>query len=144
MDNLLFESKGAPAKRKKTIRNCSIGAIICGILLLLICQKIAEGLALWGAIAIIAGIIGLIFCNNDFADKSYLQIYDDRVTGRQLSPDSVFELKYDQIYNVKKANLISNEFLVIEGKTESYSVLVNDLDAAYRIINNKLDELEKI
>lgn len=150
MEKLLYESKGASPKREITLNTC--GALIAlggAALLTLSCQMPsyanARGLIMvLGIAAIIGGVSVIIMAKKDYTQRAYLRIYSGYIEGRQLNPMKEFQMKYDEIYSVKTAELMMNEFLIIKGERETYSVLVNDPEKARCIINEKLDELERV
>lgn len=150
MEKLLFESEGSPGKRKKALQICGVLIMVCGGALALLgmaAPSYVEGkgvIILLGLGAIVVGGVFLTLPNYDFTTRAFLRIYEGHVEGRQVAPTREFNLKYEHIYNVKKTEFAMNELLVIEGEHVSYAVLVDDVKTAYRIISDKLDELEKI
>lgn len=150
MERLLYESGGTPAKRARLLRICGGVLIVCGMALMMLGMAApsyvdGKGMIIFMGIATIG--IGITVCALpmfDFASKAYLRLYESYVEGRQVGPTREFRLNYTEIYNVRKKSMMGNDFVVIEGAQDSYAVLVNDQDQAFRIINGKLDELEKV
>ena len=150
MNDVLFESTGANKKRNNLLKACGGILIACGVIVLLLgmaAPSYVSGkilLFLVGIGSILLGVYFIRMPSNDYTSKAYLRVFNDHIEGRQVSPDREFSLNYNEIFNVKRMELFANEFLIIEGGTFQYSVLVEDVSTAYRIISSKLDELEKI
>lgn len=150
MEKLLYESSGGSKKRVKLLRICAGVLIACGIALILLGAAAPsyvsgkEMIVFLGLAVIGLGAFFWAFPNFDFANKVYLRLYEDHVEGRQAGPDRQFRLDYTEIYNVRRNTLMGNDFVVIETANDSFAVLVNDPDRAYAIIDQKLNELEKV
>lgn len=150
MEKLLYESKGGPKKRATLLRICGGVIVACGVALMMLGAAAPSYVTGKGMIVFmgLAGVgLGVFFWampGFEFANKSCLRLYEDHVEGRQTSPDRQFRLDYTEIYNVRKNTLMGNDFVVIETANESFAVLVNDPDRAYSIIDQKLNELEKV
>lgn len=150
MEELQFESTGGPKKRAKLLRICGGFIIFCGIALMMLgaaAPSYVDGKGTIVFLGLAAAGLGGFFCampGFDFTNKVYLRLYEDHVEGRQAAPDRQFRLDYSEIYNVRKNTLMGNDFVVIETANDSYAVLVNEPDVAYSIIDQKLNELEKI
>ncbi|MGN0398995.1 MAG: zinc ribbon domain-containing protein [Blautia sp.] len=86
----------------------------------------------------------LILNKFDFANKSELRIYSGHVEGAQVSPRRSFSLTYQEILSIRKESMFGNDFLFLETRAATYSVLTNQVNDAYEIISHKLDELEKV
>ena len=150
MERLLYESCGTPAKRARLLRICGGVLIACGVAIMMLGMAApsyvdSKGMIISMGIAAIG--IGIAICampSFDFASNAYLRLYESYVEGRQVGPSREFRLNYTEIYNVRKTSMMGNDFVVIETAHDTYAVLVNDQDQAFRIINRKLDELEKV
>lgn len=150
MEKLLYESSGTLEKRARLLRICGGVIIACGVLLMLLgmaAPSYVDGKDMILVLGIAAMAFGGFFCampNFDFASKAYLRLYEDHVEGRQVGPTREFRLRYEEIYNVRKNSLMGNDFIVIDTANDSFAVLVNDQATAYWIVDQKLDELEKV
>lgn len=150
MNEVLFESTGANQKRSNVLKTLGGILIVCGLLLFLLgiaSPSYVSGkmlIVLGGVCSFIFGIYFIRLSSHDYTSEAYLRIYDDHVEGRQVYPKKEFSLKYNEIFNVKCMELFANEFLIIESGPIQYSVIVEDVNTAYKIISSKLDELEKI
>lgn len=150
MENLLYESSGGSKKRARLLRICGGMIIACGVALMMLgaaAPSYVDGKGMILGMGLAGVGLGGFFCampGFDFANKVYLRLYENHVEGRQAGPSREFRLDYTQIYNVRKNTLMGNDFVVIETDNDSFAVLVNDPDKAYFIIDQKLNELEKV
>lgn len=145
MEELLFVSKGTPQRRGDFLKSCGIIIIICGIIIFLINLLLEmTGLTIMAVIAVVLGIVFIKMAGNDFTSEVYLKVYTNHVEGRQAGPTKTFNLTYDHILNAKVNTVMMNEFVVLETDRGTFAVLVDDSQTACRIINKKLDELERI
>lgn len=150
MEKLLYESSGAPKKRAMLLRICGGVLFACGIALMMLgaaAPSYVSGksmIVLLGLAGVGLGVLFWAMPSFDFTNKVYLRLYEDHVEGRQAGPDRQFRLDYTEIYNVRKNSLMGNDFVVIDTANDSFAVLVNDQKLAYSIIDQKLNELEKI
>lgn len=150
MNDLLFESKGANKKRSKVLKSCGGIIISCGVIFLMIgiiapsCVNYDTTLVFTGIIAVLLGVGIMRMPSHDYTKDAYLRVYSDHVEGKQIAPKEQFSLKYTEIFYVSRMEVFANEFLVIKSGKKQYSVLVDDVNTAYEIINEKLDELERI
>lgn len=141
MEQLLFQSEGNPVKRKKAMRFCAGVLIVCGAVLILL--FLAAGgyinFLLWMGVLVIALGVVLYFVNtSNSGSKAKLYIYEQHVEGVQVSPYKKFNLPFRSIDDVQKLKLFSNEMILLQSKQETYTVLTNDVDTAYRIICDKV------
>lgn len=149
MEKLLYESNGTPGKRAKLLRIFSGILIACGVLLMMLGAAAPsyvsgkEMILVMGFVFI--GLGGLFWAmpSFDYASKAYLRLYENHVEGCQVGPKREFQLDYAQIYNVRKTSLVGNDFVVIETANDTFTVLVDDQEMAYWIIDQKFNELEK-
>lgn len=141
MEQLLFQSEGNPAKRKKGVNFCAGVLVICGavlILLFLAAGGYIKPLLWMGLIVIALGAVFYFIGASDSGNKAKLYIYEQHVEGVQASPYKTFNLRYQSIDDVQKLKMFSNEMLLLQSKRETYTVLTNDVDTAYRIICDKV------
>ncbi len=147
---LLYESSGIPEKMIDLIRLLAVILLILGSGAFVVSVNYygneKNTYIILGALALIGGLV--LICAPTALMEKYekvlLRIYDDHVEGRAYTPDKDFVLKYEEIYDVKKTTTFGWNILVIESEDCCYWVTVSDLDTPYRIINKKLDELEKV
>lgn len=152
MEKLLYESQGTPQKRKKGIGAMGVVEIVCGGFLLLVAFSDVLRSDDVNTFLYIAGFaavaLGVFVCSNssksDYTDKYCLRLYEDHIEGTTTSPYEEFSVTYDEVEDVKKQVLLSNPMLYIQTSKKIYVVLVDDLDEAFRIIDQKLADLERI
>ena len=151
MQDLLYESRGGSKKRTTLLGICACLIIACGMGLLLFWVYMPEYVAIRKAIPFmgLAAIVGGVYIawyadKKDFVSRAFLLIYQDHVEGLQVAPDKAFSLRYEEIYNVRKAVVLLNEFLIIETADGQINVQVSDVQSAYQLISRKLDELEAV
>lgn len=147
-EDLLFQSIGAPKKRKQWLMVSGIILIVAGGLLLVITLAYLYGKAkmtfsIFGIASILFGIMVLIVIKFDFTNKCEFKIYSGHVEGIQTFPRKQFSLSYQEILSVRKESLFGNDLLFLETRDTTYSALTNQVNEAYAIISHKLDNLER-
>lgn len=151
MEELLFESKGSPRKRQRLMMALCVVVMVGGLVLImgsLALPARARGkIAITGAAALLAGLLMFALGKYVFWDSeedARLAVYSDHIEGAEVSPYREFSVSYQDIMRVEKLSSLSIEMLQIQTEKKVYTVLVNDPERAYDLINEKLDELEKI
>lgn len=141
MEELLFQSEGNPPKRKRAMHTCAGVLIVCGLILVAISS--AEGGSfepfLWlGVGAIGVGILCCFLSGSNSGNQAKLYIYEQHVEGAQISPYKPFSLRYDEINDVQKVKMFSNEMILLQSGKECFTVLTDDVEKAYSLICDKV------
>ncbi len=150
MEELVYESIGSMKKNNKVLTVCGVILITCCLLLMIICSSgqipyyLKEKVSVLSVVGFLVGLCFFFFPSLFKQKKSFIKIYKDHVEGVQISPYVEFSLTFEQIYNVRKMNILTNEYLIIDTADKNYTVFLDDVSKAYFIINNKLDALERV
>lgn len=145
-EELLFESLGFPQKRKKLMNVCTVIMLVLGVILLflsvLVYGELRQLCILIGIAAVILSVI-MIFYNKSSESKHVrFAIYSGHIEGTVVGSEKEISVPYSEIFEVQKAEVLSNELLMIETRETTYTFFTNYLDQAYQILNQKLSSLE--
>lgn len=152
-EKLLFISKGWPEKKKKMMMACAVILCVCGGVILLLTSELYGSLrttfSVIGTLAILGGaaaFIGTKYMSNryDTFNNGIFAIYSEHIEGADANTHKTFSVRYEDILEIGKTTIFANPILQIETRRVTYTVLTNELDNAYHIIEAKLDELERI
>lgn len=143
MENILFQSVGIPSKRKSILVGGGTVLILAGLLLVAISNMLynQDGALIIGVLGIVMGIlfICLIFIENPAKYRFF--IYTDHIEGKPSLEEDV-SIPFSHIYSVQKIDTMGQEMLVLKTDTKVYSFAFHDVATAYKLIEQKLNEME--
>lgn len=153
MEELLFESKGTPQKKKKMNHQAGWGMTVCGIFLFLFALIMDEGngdiegvmlFGILGGLGLIFGIYVLIKNALDTKDIQQLAIYTNHVEVYDKKICQQVVLEWREIYKVGKISSFNTDMLFLETEKGNYVVVINELNKAHHIIEQKLQNLQSV